>query len=177
VNASGTVLDQITYYVFGGIQNETNSSNGDCTVNLPYFTLTTASVLAVALIGPSDTSIHPGQTLDAVQKTVDQVTPPGSTIETVQRWLGGQHIRFSSFGPEAIKDGLGQVQGEPSVVEQSKVPPGEIASAIRAMVADHLSKDLFLNHRDLHIYYFFDNRGRLIKSMCLIWYRKGPFLP
>jgi RHS repeat-associated protein len=29
VNPSGTVLDQITYYAFGGIQNETNSSNGD----------------------------------------------------------------------------------------------------------------------------------------------------
>jgi RHS repeat-associated protein len=29
VNTSGTVLDQITYYAFGGIQNETNSGNGD----------------------------------------------------------------------------------------------------------------------------------------------------
>jgi RHS repeat-associated protein len=29
VNPSGTVLDQINYYAFGGIQNETNSSNGD----------------------------------------------------------------------------------------------------------------------------------------------------
>jgi RHS repeat-associated protein len=29
VNPSGTILDQITYYAFGGIQNETNSSNSD----------------------------------------------------------------------------------------------------------------------------------------------------
>jgi RHS repeat-associated protein len=29
VNPSGTVLDQVTYYAFGGIQNESNSSNGD----------------------------------------------------------------------------------------------------------------------------------------------------
>jgi RHS repeat-associated protein len=29
VNASGTVLDQLTYWVYGGIQNETNSANGD----------------------------------------------------------------------------------------------------------------------------------------------------
>jgi RHS repeat-associated protein len=28
-NTSGSVLDQLTYWVFGGIQNETNSANGD----------------------------------------------------------------------------------------------------------------------------------------------------
>jgi RHS repeat-associated protein len=29
VNPSGTILDQIAYYAYGGIQNETNSGNGD----------------------------------------------------------------------------------------------------------------------------------------------------
>jgi hypothetical protein len=99
-----------------------------------------------------------GWTSNKVERMIKAALPPGSTRQEVEAWLGKQKIEYVY-----LKDVTGDRTNDKTMPQIAGLKHEELSGMIRATIPDaHVHLIL---PGDMHIYFFFDLDGKLIKHL------------